>query len=217
MKAGILTFIFNFFTNPNILALLAAYLIAAMPFGLLLAKFFAKTDIKSAGSGSIGATNVLRVVKEQNPSLAKKLAVATILCDVLKGVIPILIAKFMGFSPNVLWGMAVFAVLGHCFSPYLWFSGGKGIATGAGVLACFIPLELLIAVVVWFVSGKIFKISSLASMLALLAVVISSFVIHPEISDINTHAPIIIIAFIIFYKHIPNIKRLFLGQEKAVI
>ena len=194
-----------------------AYLIGAIPFGLLIGKFFGGVDIKSQGSGSIGATNVLRVLKESDPKKAKILAIATVACDALKGAVPILIARALGFDENVLWAMAVFAVVGHCFSPYLGFNGGKGVATGAGVLACFVPIELLIAFAVWFVVGKVLKISSVASLAAALALIIASYVIHPNMPAINTHAPIFIIVFIIFYKHIPNIKRLIRGEEKRVI
>lgn len=210
-------FLINFISQPNIWVVLIAYLIAAIPSGLLIGKFFGGVDIKSQGSKSIGATNVLRVLKQKDPKKAKILAVLTAVCDILKGVLPILIAKFLGFTPSVLWTMAVFAVIGHCFSPYLKFEGGKGVATGAGVLACFIPLEIAIAVIVWFVTGKVLKISSLASLFALITLFATSFYLHPQIPDINSHAPIIIIAFIIVYKHIPNIKRLICGEEKKVV
>ncbi|MBQ9875943.1 MAG: glycerol-3-phosphate 1-O-acyltransferase PlsY [Campylobacter sp.] len=207
----------NIFLSHNVWCYLAAYLIGAIPSGLLIGKYLAGVNIKESGSGSIGATNVLRVLKEQNPKKAKKLAILTIVCDVLKGVVPILIAKFLGFDPNVLWAMAVFAVLGHCFSPYLGFEGGKGVATAAGVLAIFIPLELLIAVIAWFISGKTIKISSVASFIAIIALVIAMYIIHPQMPYINTHAPVFIIIFIIIYKHIPNIVRLIKGEEKRVI
>lgn len=211
------TILKNIFLSHNVWCYLAAYLIGAIPSGLLIGKYLAGVNIKESGSGSIGATNVLRVLKEQNPKKAKKLAILTIVCDVLKGVVPILIAKFLGFDPNVLWAMAVFAVLGHCFSPYLGFEGGKGVATAAGVLAIFIPLELLIAVIAWFISGKAIKISSVASFIAIIALVIAMYIIHPQMPHINTHAPVFVIIFIIIYKHIPNIVRLIKGEEKRVI
>ncbi|MBQ2430489.1 MAG: glycerol-3-phosphate 1-O-acyltransferase PlsY [Campylobacter sp.] len=211
------TILKNIFLSHNVWCYLAAYLIGAIPSGLLIGKYLAGVNIKESGSGSIGATNVLRVLKEQNPKKAKKLAILTIVCDVLKGVVPILIAKFLGFDPNVLWAMAVFAVLGHCFSPYLGFEGGKGVATAAGVLAIFIPLELLIAVIAWFISGKTIKISSVASFIAIIALVIAMYIIHPQMPHINTHAPVFVIIFIIIYKHIPNIVRLIKGEEKRVI
>ncbi|MBP3206805.1 MAG: glycerol-3-phosphate 1-O-acyltransferase PlsY [Campylobacter sp.] len=217
MEITLFTILKNIFLSHNVWCYLAAYLIGAIPSGLLIGKYLAGVNIKESGSGSIGATNVLRVLKEQNPKKAKKLAILTIVCDVLKGVVPILIAKFLGFDPNVLWAMAVFAVLGHCFSPYLGFEGGKGVATAAGVLAIFIPLELLIAVIAWFISGKTIKISSVASFIAIIALVIAMYIIHPQMPHINTHAPVFIIIFIIIYKHIPNIVRLIKGEEKRVI
>jgi glycerol-3-phosphate acyltransferase PlsY len=204
--------------NENLIAYLAAYLIGAIPFGLLFGLLFGGINIKKSGSKSIGATNVLRVIKQSNPVLAKKLAILTVVFDALKGVIPILVGKFI-FELDIatLWAMGVLAVVGHCFSPYLMFEGGKGIATGAGVLAYFLPLELMIAVVAWFITGKVLKISSLASLIALLAMVVSSFIFHYDVPEINTHAPILIIAFIVVYKHMPNIKRLLSGSEGKVI
>lgn len=204
--------------NENLIAYLVAYLIGAVPFGLLFGLLFGGINIKKSGSKSIGATNVLRVIKQSNPALAKKLAILTVAFDALKGVIPILVGKFI-FELDIatLWAMGVLAVVGHCFSPYLMFEGGKGIATGAGVLAYFLPFELIIAVIVWFIAGKVLKISSLASLIALLAMVVSSFIFHYDVPEINTHAPILIIAFIVVYKHIPNIKRLLSGSEGKVI
>jgi len=201
----------------NIIAYIVAYLLGGVPFGLIFARIFGGVDIQKEGSGSIGATNVLRVLKQTNPKIAKKVAVLTVVFDALKGMLPILIAKFLGISPSVLWAMAVLSVIGHCYSPFLKFEGGKGIATGAGVLAIFLPLEIVIALLIWFIVGKILKISSLASLAALVGFIISCLIIHPQIPDINSYAPIFIIAFFVVYKHIPNIKRLFNGQEKKVI
>ncbi|KEA45957.1 glycerol-3-phosphate acyltransferase [Campylobacter mucosalis] len=202
--------------NENLIAYLVAYVLGGIPFGLIFGKIFAGVNITESGSKSIGATNVLRVLKEKDPKLAKKIAVLTIVFDVLKGLLPLVIGKTMGLSEHTLWAMAVLSVVGHCFSPFLKFEGGKGVATGAGVLGFFLPIELLIALVVWFVVAKVLKISSLASLLALLALVISSFIVSPQ-ANIHSHAPILIIAYIVFYKHIPNIKRLFSGEEKKVI
>ncbi|MCV3457334.1 glycerol-3-phosphate 1-O-acyltransferase PlsY [Campylobacter sp. CNRCH_2016_0050h] len=201
----------------NLIIYLLAYLIGAIPFGLLLAQIFAKTNIKNMGSKSIGATNVLRVVKESDPKLAKILAIATAILDALKGIMPILVAKFMDYDENILWTMAVLAVFGHCFSPYLKFEGGKGVATGAGVLAVFLPFEIISAVLAWFIIGKVFKISSLASLGALIVLIATSFIFHYDMPMINTHAPIFVIAFIVIYKHIPNILRLIGKQECKVI
>ena len=201
--------------NLTIYAL--AYLLGSVPFGIILARVFAKVDIKNQGSKSIGATNVLRVVKEANPNLAKKLAIATIILDFAKAFIPLMVLKFLNYDLNLLWSVAVLTIFGHCFSLYLFFEGGKGIATGAGAMAVLLPLEVLIAFVLWLVVGKVFKISSLASLMGLLAFIITSFVFNYNMPVIDTHAPVFIIAFIILYKHLPNIKRLLFKEECKVI
>lgn len=203
-------------SNQNILLYLAAYLLAGIPFGYILAKQFAGVDIKNAGSGNIGATNVLRVVKEKDPSLAKKLGAITLFLDAIKGVIVILVAKFLGAPEGVLWTIAVLAVLGHCFSVFLAFEGGKGVATGFGVLLVMMPIPALIAIVVWFGAAKELKISSLSSLIGLVAFIVASYLLYPQVPGIGSHAPIWIIALVIFYKHIPNIVRLFKKEEGKV-
>ncbi len=203
-------------TNQNFLLYLSVYLIAGIPFGYLLAKQFAGVNIKEAGSGNIGATNVLRVVKEQDPKLAKKLGAATLFLDGIKGVIVILMAKYLGAPESVLWTIAVLAVVGHCFSAFLFFEGGKGVATGFGVLLVMMPIPALIAIVVWLGAAKGLKISSISSLIGLVAFIIASYILYPEVPGIGSHAPIWIIAFIIFYKHIPNLARLFKKEETKV-
>ncbi|MCG3705664.1 glycerol-3-phosphate 1-O-acyltransferase PlsY [Aliarcobacter butzleri] len=206
----------DFLTNQNIVFYLLAYLIGSIPFGLILAKTFAGVDIKSQGSKSIGATNVLRVVKQTNPSLAKKLGIATVLLDALKGTLVLLVGIYYGVSNETLWAIAVLAVLGHCYSIYLGLEGGKGVATGLGVYIVLIPYSTLIGAVVWIVCAKVLKISSLSSLLGLIATVISAIFIYNGLG-INSNIPMYLIAFIILYKHIPNIVRLIKGQESKVI
>ena len=205
------------FTNENIIFYLIAYFVGGIPFGLILAKLFGGVDIKNSGSKSIGATNVLRVIKEKDPTLAKKLAVATLVLDALKGVLVLVVATILGASEETKWAIAVLAVVGHCFSPYLWFEGGKGVATGFGVLLYMIPYATIVSFIVWAISAKTIKISSLSSLLALFTLVGASFIIYPQIDVIKTHAPIILIAFFILYKHSENIKKLILFQEKRVV
>jgi len=201
----------------NIVLYLSAYLLAGIPFGFILAKTFAGVDVRHEGSGNIGATNVLRVVKAKAPHLAKKLTIATFILDATKGMVVILIAKMLGADDGVLWTLGVLSVIGHCFSPFLLFEGGKGVATGFGVLLVMLPIESLIAIAVWFVAGKVLKISSLSSLIGLSALLLASYIIHPDMPEIHSHAPVWIIAFIIFYKHIPNIVRLFKKEEAQVI
>jgi glycerol-3-phosphate acyltransferase PlsY len=203
----------DFLLNTNIQFYIAAYLIGGIPFGYLLAKKFANVNVKDSGSKSIGATNVLRVVKESNPDLAKKLGIATLVLDALKGVLVLIAGMIIGVPDATLWAIAVLAVIGHCFSPYMNFEGGKGVATGMGVMIVMLPIETIIALVVWAISAKTIRISSLSSLIALSALVIASFYIHPDMA----HAPVVIIAFILFYQHRENIYRIITSQEKRVV
>lgn len=206
----------DFFTNPNILFYLAAYLIGSIPFGLLLAKNFAGVNVQESGSKSIGATNVLRVVKQKDPALAKKLGIATVLLDALKGAVVILVAMAFGMSIETLWAVAVLSVLGHCYSAYLNFEGGKGVATGLGVFIVLIPIPTIIGAVVWAFCAKVLKVSSISSLLGLLGVVISALFLNNGLG-VDSNAPMYMITFIIFYKHIPNILRLIKGEEGKVV
>jgi len=214
MVSGILDFITSF----NGALYIFAYLVGGIPFGYLLAKYIGKVDIKKAGSGNIGATNVLRVLKQKDEKLAKKLGAITLLLDALKGAIVVLVAKFLGANDFVVWSVGVFAVIGHCYTPFLKFEGGKGVATGFGVLMALIPIPTLIALIVWFIAAKTIKISSLSSLIALIAVIVSATILYPNgLPNIHTYTPLYVIAFIIFYKHIPNIKRLILKEEGKVV
>jgi glycerol-3-phosphate acyltransferase PlsY len=205
----------EFFLNTNIQFYFLAYLIGSIPFGLLLAKKFAGVNIQEQGSCSIGATNVLRVVKQTNPALAKKLGLATVFSDAIKGAIVILIAMMMGLTHETLWAIAVLAVLGHCYSVYLNFEGGKGVATALGVFLILIPIPTIIGAIVWGFCAKVLKISSISSLLGLIGVVIATIILENGV-QVGSNAPVYIITFIIFYKHIPNIIRLFRGEESKV-
>ena len=200
----------------NILWYLFAYIIGGIPFGYLIAKYFAGINIKEHGSGNIGATNVLRVLKEIDPKRAKILAALTLFLDAFKGAFVILVAKMAGVCDATLWTLAVLVVLGHCFSPFLGFKGGKGVATTAGALLVLIPKAVLVGLIVWFIMAKTIKISSLSSLVGILVGIFSAYILYPDLS-IKSHAPLWIIAFIVIYKHKDNIYRLITGQEKKVI
>jgi len=195
--------------NQNILLYLSAYLLAGIPFGYLLAQRFAGVNVKLAGSGNIGATNVLRVVKEKDPKLAKKLGAATLFLDATKGILIILIAKVVGAPESVLWAIGVLAVVGHCFSPFLNFEGGKGVATGLGVALVMVPYAALAAIFAWVIANKGLKIVALASLIGLGTLMGASYYFYPVVDGISTHAPLWIIASLIFYKHLPNLLALF--------
>lgn len=203
----------DFITNINIIFYIIAYVVGGIPFGVLIAKKFAGVDVRASGSKSIGATNVLRVVKEQNPKLAKKLGIATLAFDALKGAIVIGIAMLLDVREETLWTIALLAIMGHCWSPFLGFQGGKGVATAIGTILVLNPFSALVGVAVWITLAKTLKISSISSLSGVLAALIASFFITPELA----HAPFVIITFIIFYKHIPNLVRLYKGEEKAVV
>ncbi len=201
----------------NLYLYIATYLIAGIPFGYLLAKQFGGVNIKEEGSGNIGATNVLRVLKKHDPKLAKKLGAATLLLDMFKGAVMVLIAQSLGADTAVVWMVAVLAVLGHCFSAFLWFEGGKGVATGVGVVAILVWPLALVALVVWVAVAKGLKISSLSAIIAIIAMMVAAYVIYPNgLPGLPTHTPLWVIAFVILYKHTPNIIRLFRGEEASV-
>lgn len=205
----------EFLGNINIIFYILAYLVGSIPFGLILAKRFAGVDIQESGSKSIGATNVLRVVKETNPSLAKKLGIATVLLDAIKGTSVLIAGLYFGLSTETLWAIAVLAVLGHCYSIYLGFEGGKGVATGLGVFIVLIPIPTIIGAIIWGFCAKVLKISSLSSLLGLVGVVVSAIILDNGVG-VGSNAPLYFIAFIIFYKHIPNILRLIKNEETKI-
>lgn len=203
-------------SNQTILLYLAAYTLSGIPFGYILAQQFAGVDIKNAGSGNIGATNVLRVVKEKDPKLAKKLGAVTILLDALKGVAVLFAAHLLDAPEGVLWTIAVLSVLGHCFSPFLYFEGGKGVATGFGVVTFMMPLAGLVAIIGWVILVKGLKVSSLSSLISTFIFLLASYLLYPEVPGIDSHAPVWIIILVITYKHAPNIARLINKEESKV-
>ncbi|MBN2826275.1 MAG: glycerol-3-phosphate 1-O-acyltransferase PlsY [Campylobacterales bacterium] len=203
-------------SNINIIFYIAVYLIASIPFGYLLALKFAHVNIKKAGSGNIGATNVLRVVKEKDPTLAKKLGIITLFLDAFKGVAVMLVAMALDVSEATLWTIAVLAVVGHCFSIFLNFEGGKGVATAVGVLSLMMPLASLVAIAFWVFGARVLKISSLSSLIGLVGFLIASYLIYPQVEGIGSHSPVWLIAMIVFYKHIPNLVRVLNKEEKTI-
>lgn len=185
-------------------AALLGYLIGSIPFGLLLTKAAGMGDVRSIGSGNIGATNVLRTGN-------KGLAVATLVLDLAKGLAPVVIA-------GQLWGeiamafAAGAAVLGHCFPVWLGFKGGKGVATNAGVsFGLAWPIGLAYAFV-WLIVLAIFRVSSLAGMAAVVAAAAAAPLFgYPQFFPV-----LAAIAVVIIYLHRANITRLMKGDEPKV-
>lgn len=214
--------IIQILSNINVIFYLIAYLIGAIPFGYLIVKYFYKINLLNVGSGSVGATNVYRALKDITPN-AKKLSIITIILDSIKGLIVVLLAKLCGLSFETQWAIAIISVIGHCYSPYINFNGGKGVSTTIGSVILLVPLEGIIGLIAWFIVGKIFKVSSLSSLIGVSIGILASFIIppiYPSISiqsQIGTHVPLIILLILIFYAHIPNIIRLIKREENKIL
>ncbi|CAM3384930.1 glycerol-3-phosphate 1-O-acyltransferase PlsY [Helicobacter labetoulli] len=213
-------------SNINMLFYIIAFLFGGIPFGWLLVKIFYKRDIRQVGSGSIGATNVYRAIKEIDERRAKTFSILTIILDATKGLIVVAFAKMLGLGFSAQWLIALLAILGHCYSPYLGFKGGKGVATAIGSVLLLIPVEGICGLIVWGIVGKVFKISSISSLVGVLSGIILTFIIPyivplPDsisiVAQIDTHTPVVLIGLFILYTHIPNIKRLFSGKESKVL
>ncbi len=186
------------------LLVIFAYFFGAIPFGLLLGRLFADVDVREFGSGNIGATNVNRV-------LGRKLGAATLLCDMLKGMSVVLLAKFL-LPEDLLaqtWvGLASF--LGHCFPIYLGFKGGKGVATAFGVL---IPLSIwtaIIGLLVWLVVARTSRISSLGALVSAASIPFVFFIFERSLIQ---NILIIVMMVIVILRHKENIQRLRAGSE----
>lgn len=185
-----------------------AFLFGSIPWGYFIGK--AKgIDLRKTGSGNIGATNVLRII-------GKKEALATLLLDISKGFIPVLLVQLLyTYEKNlILMGtVGILAIIGHCFTPFLKFKGGKGVATSIGVILAYTPLAGIIILVIWIMIFKFSRISSLSALV--------SFGLLPlNVYILNYPKEILIFSFlisaIIYLKHITNIKRLLTGTEPKI-
>ncbi len=194
------------FDQPLLVYLAAAlcgYGLGSIPFGLILTKLAGKGDVRDIGSGNIGATNVLRTG-------SKVLAAGTLLCDVLKGLLPALLAKYWGLDVAVTAGF--FALLGHILPVWLNFKGGKGVATYIGVIAgLHWPLAVAFCAI-WLLVAVVFKISSLSALAASALTPVAVFVLGIPALVV----PLCIMTTIIFWKHRENIQRLLRGEEAKI-
>ena len=185
-------------------ALLLGFVLGSIPFGLLLTRAAGLGDIRKTGSGSIGATNVLRTGR-------KDVAAATLLLDAGKGAAAALVmAAAVGPDPALAAGVA--AVLGHCFSPWIGFKGGKGIATGAGVLLAWSWQAGLLCLAVWLAAAFLSKRSSVAALFALAAapLLLWAFV------DGRTALAGLLVSAVCVGRHHANIARLLAGTEPRI-
>ena len=198
-----------------VLVAVFSYLCGSIPFGLILTKIFSKQDIREIGSGNIGATNVLRTGN-------KYLAFATLFLDILKGYIPVLIAKH--FFPELLQLSALLSFLGHLFPVWLKFNGGKGVATFLGILLALSYSLTLLFILSWITVALIFKYSSLSSIFASITVFVISFIkenvikaFDPNISNVSDIKLLLFIFLIlIIYTHKNNISNLINRTEHKI-
>ena len=186
--------------------LIAAYLIGSIPFGLIAGKVIWKKDLRNFGSHNIGATNAWRV-------LGRKAGLLVFILDFLKGQLGVLLGAWLMANPGamVLGGLA--AIIGHMFPIFLSFRGGKGVATGLGVIAALMPKVTAIVFIVWFVIVLITRYVSLGSIVAsVLAVILAAL--------FNVPTPyfvfVTVVALLIIFRHRDNIKRLKEGRENKI-
>lgn len=196
-----------------IVMLILSYLIGAFPSGLIIGKLFFKKDIRQYGSGNTGATNSFRV-------LGRPAGFIVTFLDIFKGFITVffplwfpvhadgVISTF--FTNGLIVGL--FAILGHVYTIYLKFNGGKAVATSAGVVLGVNPILLLILAIIFFSVLKIFKYVSLSSIIAAISCVIGSIIIH----DYILLAVSGIVSIILIIRHKSNIVRIFKGEEPKI-
>lgn len=207
------------FAINEILLIIGAYLVGSIPTGYIIGKI-KSVDITKEGSGNIGMANVFRI-------LGFKYAIIVLLIDILKGFIPTFIAIKMGFKTITVLLVGLFAVLGHIFTIFLKFKGGKGVATSLGVILAISPFIGISSFLVWFLTVMISRYSSLgsifASLWALTIVLLYQFnTLNFQIFNIHFERKFLItiftffLCFFIIYKHKDNIKRIMKNQENKM-
>jgi acyl phosphate:glycerol-3-phosphate acyltransferase len=194
----------------TIITVLIAFLIGSIPCGYLLTKKYSKIDIREHGSGNTGSTNVERIA-------GKRLAKITQVLDVLKGFVPTLIV-FLIVKYNLLYFntdyivllTALAAILGHDFSPFLKFKGGKGVNTTLGVSLVIDPITALLSLAVFILVKKIFKYTSLGSICSAVALPLFSFLLNGMTEEFVFF---VVVGLLMLFKHRNNIKRLITHTE----
>ncbi len=188
----------------HVVLLVISFILGSIPFGIIIAK--AKgVDLKKVGSGNVGATNVLR-------SLGKWPAILTLLGDVLKGTAAVAIGRYLGVGP-VYEGLAgISAILGHNFSLFLGFRGGKGVATSLGVLSIFSPQTALVTFIIWLVVVIFTKYSSLGAIVSFGLLPINILLFNGK----ERLLAAVLITILIFIRHRENIQRLMNGTERKI-
>ncbi|AZD57438.1 glycerol-3-phosphate 1-O-acyltransferase PlsY [Pseudomonas chlororaphis subsp. aurantiaca] len=179
-----------------------AYLLGSLSFAILLSRLTGTPDPRMSGSGNAGATNMLRLA-------GKKLAVLTLLGDLLKGLLPVLIASLAGLSLQQQAWIGLYAVLGHLLPVYFRFRGGKGVATAAGMLLGLYPPAALLAIAAWLLTFYLTRTSSLAALIATpLTLPLLAWQAPAAL------LPMSVLTLLIVWRHRGNLRDLFAGRER---
>lgn len=191
------------YTWPYYAAAIAGYLIGSIPFGLILTRFAGLGDIRAIGSGNIGATNVLRTGN-------KGLAALTLLLDIGKGALAVLLASRYGPDVAVLAGGG--SMVGHVAPVWLGFKGGKGVATALGVLLAIAWPVGCLAALTWVATAALTRISSLSALIATAAAPVYAYALaDPQRAELA-----LFIAAVVWLRHYENIRRLLKGEEPRI-
>lgn len=183
-----------------------AYLLGSISSAIVVARLMGLKDPRDVGSGNPGATNILRYG-------GKKLAAITLIGDILKGVLPVLLARLFTRDPLILSLVAVAAFLGHLYPLYFRFQGGKGVATALGVLAGLSPWLALALVATWIIMAAISRYSSLSALTAAIAAPVYAWFLLPGMYYFGMS---LLLATLLLWRHRANIQRLFAGQESKI-
>jgi glycerol-3-phosphate acyltransferase PlsY len=190
-----------------LLAAVAGVLLGSIPFGLALTRLAGLGDIRSIGSGNIGATNVLRTGR-------RDVAAAVLLLDALKGAVAVWVAAWI--DPGMAGVGGVAAVIGHCFCPWLAFRGGKGVATGLGVALALVWPAGIAALLCWALAAWATRRSSAGALAAIAAAVVVAWIIGPGAIPPWTAWAVTVMAALIVLRHQGNIARLLAGTEPRI-
>ena len=190
--------------SAALVSFLLGYLLGSIPFGLIVTQLFGEGDVRKIGSGSIGATNVLRTGNYWAAGL-------TLLLDAAKGALAVVLAHYV-FGPDAALFAALGAFLGHLYPVWLGFKGGKGIAVSLGVLLALYWPAALLGLATWLVMLALFRISSLSALVAAVATPVYMYVLGKPHEAVLA----VLLAVLVFVAHSQNIRRLLRGEEPRV-
>lgn len=192
-----------------IFGIILSYLLGSIPFGYLVGKYLKNVDIRERGSGNIGTANAFRV-------MGAKYAILVLIGDCLKGFLAVFLARRLLIIDNISFYLMIglFAIIGHNWSIFLKFKGGKGIATTYGVVFSFYPIISLISALIWGIIVITIKIASLGSIISVFSMLILSFIFN---TTLEFKYFLIVINLLALFRHRSNIIRLMQHKENKII